>query len=172
MDSLKLLDFSSFIIFSDDPWSLLVSFCQLFKLPLVVQCCDVICEWPLTILHTLATFVWSTYPDTHTQILSAVIVGPSVPCVSVARHDDCRGWHVKVAIHWWHWWQVRAVQLSPTFQPPSDTTLGFVYDQPPHITLNYPNTFLEKSLSMLGSFLVFTKTFSLSTFNSMNLFQA
>ena len=47
MDSLKSLDFSSFIIFSDDHWSLLVSFCQLFKLPLVVQCCDVICEWPL-----------------------------------------------------------------------------------------------------------------------------
>ena len=47
MDSLESLDFSSFIIFSDDPWSLLVSFCQLFKLPLVVQCCDVICEWPL-----------------------------------------------------------------------------------------------------------------------------
>ena len=47
MDSLKLLHFSSFIIFSDDPWSLLVSFRQLFKLPLVVQCCDVICEWPL-----------------------------------------------------------------------------------------------------------------------------
>ena len=48
MDSLKSLHFSSFIIFSDDPWSLLVSFRQLFKLPLVVQCCDVICEWPLT----------------------------------------------------------------------------------------------------------------------------
>ena len=48
MDSLKLLDFSSFIIFSDDPWSLYVSFCQLFKLPLVVQCCNVICEWPLS----------------------------------------------------------------------------------------------------------------------------
>ena len=50
MDSLESLDFSSFIIFSDDsddPWSLLVSFRQLFKLPLVVQCCDVICEWPL-----------------------------------------------------------------------------------------------------------------------------
>ena len=47
MDFLKLLDFSSFIIFSDDPWSLLVSFRQLFKLPLVVQCCDLICEWPL-----------------------------------------------------------------------------------------------------------------------------
>ena len=47
MDSLKLLDFSSFIIFSDDPWSLLVSFCHLFKLPLVVQWCNVICEWPL-----------------------------------------------------------------------------------------------------------------------------
>ena len=25
----------------------LVSFCQLFKSPLVVQCCNVICEWPL-----------------------------------------------------------------------------------------------------------------------------
>ena len=50
MDSLKSLDFSSFIIFSDDPWSLLVSFRQLFKLPLVVQCCDVICEWPLMLL--------------------------------------------------------------------------------------------------------------------------
>ena len=48
MDSLESLDFSSFIIFFDDPWSLLVSFCQLFKLPLVVHCCDVICEWPLT----------------------------------------------------------------------------------------------------------------------------
>ena len=36
MDSLKSLDFSSFIIFSDDPWSFLVSFRQLFKLPLVV----------------------------------------------------------------------------------------------------------------------------------------
>ena len=48
MDFLELLDFSSFIIFSDDPWSLLVSFCQLFKLPLVVHCCNVICEWPLT----------------------------------------------------------------------------------------------------------------------------
>ena len=47
MDSLEFWDFSSFIIFSDDPWSLLVSFCQLFKLPLVVQCCNVICEWPL-----------------------------------------------------------------------------------------------------------------------------
>ena len=59
MDSLELLDFSSFIIFSDDPWSLLVSFRQLFKFPLVVQCCNVICEWPLiewpynkNILHT------------------------------------------------------------------------------------------------------------------------
>ena len=49
MDSLILLHFSSFIIFSDDPWSLLVSFRQLFKLPLVVECCDVICEWPLNI---------------------------------------------------------------------------------------------------------------------------
>ena len=48
MDSLESLDFSSFIIFSDDPWSLLVSFRQLFRLPLVVQCCNVICEWPLT----------------------------------------------------------------------------------------------------------------------------
>ena len=47
MDSLESLDFSSFIIVSDDPWSLLVSFCQLFKLPLVVQSCNVICEWPL-----------------------------------------------------------------------------------------------------------------------------
>ena len=47
MDFLEFLDFSSFIIFSHDPWSLLVSFRQLFKLPLVVQCCDVICEWPL-----------------------------------------------------------------------------------------------------------------------------
>ena len=36
-------------MFSDYPWSLLVSFGQLFKLPLVVQCCDVICEWPLII---------------------------------------------------------------------------------------------------------------------------
>ena len=26
----------------------LVSFCQLFKSPLVVQCCNVICEWPLS----------------------------------------------------------------------------------------------------------------------------
>ena len=26
----------------------LISFCQLFKSPLVVQCCNVICEWPLT----------------------------------------------------------------------------------------------------------------------------
>ena len=51
MDSLESLAFSSFIIFSDDPWSLLVSFCQLFKLPLVVQCCDVICERPLNILE-------------------------------------------------------------------------------------------------------------------------
>ena len=47
MDFIELLYFSSFIIFSDDPQSLLVSFCQLFKLPLVVQCCNVICEWPL-----------------------------------------------------------------------------------------------------------------------------
>ena len=52
MDSHKSLDFSSFIIFSDDPWSLLVSFCQLFKSPLVVQCCNVICEWP----HIVSTF--------------------------------------------------------------------------------------------------------------------
>ena len=51
MDPLKSLDFSSFIIFFDDPWSLLVSFCQLFKLPLVVQCCNVICEWPLSVLN-------------------------------------------------------------------------------------------------------------------------
>ena len=47
MDSLKLLDISSFIIFSNYPWSLLVSFGQLFKLPLVDQCCYVICESPL-----------------------------------------------------------------------------------------------------------------------------
>ena len=53
MDSLELLDFSSFIIFSDDPWSLLVSFCQLFKLLLVVQCCNVICEWPLKPYYTM-----------------------------------------------------------------------------------------------------------------------
>ena len=59
MDSLKLLDFSSFIIFSDDPWSLLVSFCQLFKLPLVVQCCNIICEWPLICLLSLDTrYLW------------------------------------------------------------------------------------------------------------------
>ena len=53
MDSLKSLDFLSFIIFSDDPWSLLVSFCQLFRLPLVVQCCNVICEWPLKVVKDL-----------------------------------------------------------------------------------------------------------------------
>ena len=52
MDPLESLEFSSFIIFSDDPWSLLVSFCQLFKLPLVVQCCDVICEWPLSTISS------------------------------------------------------------------------------------------------------------------------
>ena len=51
MDSHESLDFSSSIIFSDDPWSLLDSFHQLFKLPLVVQCCNVICEWPLTRDH-------------------------------------------------------------------------------------------------------------------------
>ena len=52
-------NFTSLIIFSDDPCSLLVSFRQLFKFPLVVQCCNVICEWPLiewpynkNILHT------------------------------------------------------------------------------------------------------------------------
>ena len=56
IDSLKLLDFSSFIIFSDDPWSLLVSFSQLFKLPLVVQFCDIICEWPLKETAILAAF--------------------------------------------------------------------------------------------------------------------
>ena len=50
MDSLKFWDFSSFIIFSDDPWSLLISFRQLFNLPLVVQCCYVICEWPLSFM--------------------------------------------------------------------------------------------------------------------------
>ena len=33
------LNFSSFII---------VIFCHLFELLLVVQCCDIICEWPLT----------------------------------------------------------------------------------------------------------------------------
>ena len=62
MDSLELLDFSSFIIFSDDPWSLLISFRQLFKLPLVVQCCDVICEWPLktpVILHDCDIFTFA-----------------------------------------------------------------------------------------------------------------
>ena len=44
MDSLESFDFSLFIIFSDDPKSLLVIFHHLFELPLVVQCCDVICE--------------------------------------------------------------------------------------------------------------------------------
>ena len=59
MDSLKSLDFSSFIIFSDDHWSLLVRFRQLFKLPLVVQCCDVICEWPLkTLCWTCVQTQW------------------------------------------------------------------------------------------------------------------
>ena len=29
----------------------LVSFCQLFKSPLVVQCCNVICEWPLMLSY-------------------------------------------------------------------------------------------------------------------------
>ena len=43
----KILGFFIIHHISDDPWSLLVSFRQLFKLPLlVVQCCDVICEWP------------------------------------------------------------------------------------------------------------------------------
>ena len=60
MDSLKLLDFSSFIIFSDDPWSLFVSFCQLFKLPLVVKCCDVICEWPLILKIFVNTVIRSS----------------------------------------------------------------------------------------------------------------
>ena len=57
MDSLKSLHFSLFIIFSDDPWSLLVSFRQLFTLPLVVQCCDVIYEWPL-IAYSNCWNVW------------------------------------------------------------------------------------------------------------------
>ena len=63
MDSLKSLGFSSFIIFSDDHWSLLVSFCQLFKLSLIVKCCDVICEWPLicggsVLLQSKSTVRW------------------------------------------------------------------------------------------------------------------
>ena len=61
MDSLETLDFSSFIIFSDDPWSLLVSFRQLFKFPLVVQCCNVICEWPLINLIWIGFFVYIWY---------------------------------------------------------------------------------------------------------------
>ena len=65
MDSLELLDFSSFIIFPADPWSLLVSFRQIFKLPLVVQCCNVICEWPLT-LRTLR-LIWLLLQLKRTQ---------------------------------------------------------------------------------------------------------
>ena len=62
MDSLESLDFSSFIIFSDDPWSLLVSFRQLFKLQLVVQCCDVICDDPYMPLLT-QSIIHSIHPS-------------------------------------------------------------------------------------------------------------
>ena len=73
MDPLKLLDFSSFIIFSDDPWSLLVSFCQLFKLPLVVQCCDVICEWPLSWGYACPLATGQAGPRSRCQQVTAAI---------------------------------------------------------------------------------------------------
>ena len=62
-----------FVIHQLFSWPLipLVSFCQLFKLPLVVQCCNVICEWPL-----IMTVYWSPVTSgsipTHTaDVLTA-----------------------------------------------------------------------------------------------------
>ena len=46
MDSLEFGDFSSFISFLMTLGPSSSAFCQLFKLLLVVQCCNVICEWP------------------------------------------------------------------------------------------------------------------------------
>ena len=80
MDSLETLDFSSFIIFSDDPWSLLVSFCQLFKLPLVVQCCNVICEWPLTLIDNGVAYTthctgryFAIFPKYYVAVLRLIL---------------------------------------------------------------------------------------------------
>ena len=51
MDYLESFDFSEFIIFSDDPKYLIVIFCHLFELQLVLQCCDTICEQPLSVAN-------------------------------------------------------------------------------------------------------------------------
>ena len=93
MDSLKLLDFSSFIIFSDDPWSLLVSFRQLFKLPLVVQCCDVICEWPhYSVVRKIYLYI-DQLSSLHLVFLNVMITAKNwmcsmimAACLPVALH--------------------------------------------------------------------------------------
>ena len=46
MDYLESLDFSSYIIISNDPWALLVIFLS-YRWLFNVQCCDVICRQPL-----------------------------------------------------------------------------------------------------------------------------
>ena len=87
MDSLKSLDFSSFIIFSDYPWSLFVSFCQLFKLPLVVQCCDFICEWPLTLLGFAYICLTLLIPFSL-QALKDLLCWPRPPMPAVVRLEQ------------------------------------------------------------------------------------
>ena len=98
MDSLKLLDFSSFIIFSDDPWSLLVSFCQLFKLPLVVQCCNVICEWPLIKPRQR----WTTQPTHSPQFQLSVPPGGGVCTSDINDMTPCLVADYIISLHTSH----------------------------------------------------------------------
>ena len=100
MDSLKSLDFSLFIIFCDDPWSLLVSFCQLFKLPLVVQCCNVICEWPLifqqfTICKTVKIYLSITLRYPVSISTTFYVVTPRLLSLRWADHGCWQCWHAR-----------------------------------------------------------------------------
>ena len=83
MNSLEHLDFSSFIIFPDDPWSLLVSFRQLFKLLLVVQCCNVICEWPLTVAVLHAAVAGTLHHNDNKRFCGQLKCGAAGAMVSV-----------------------------------------------------------------------------------------
>ena len=107
----------------------------------------------------------------------------SLVCGHAGNEGHCLGHHTIILLTILHTGHIRLIHLCLTSRDVNDTsdfvkfhttqrrplltsTLKIkthVYSQSPHITPNHPTIFLpQKSLLMLGLFIMFTKTYSLS----------
>ena len=117
MDSLEFWDFLSFIIFSDEPWSLLVSFRQLFKLPLVVQCCDVICcLWMAPYLLLLLPHNWSPVHASNWIVTNKCLMSNNWVFSTISVFVLVRWWRVTdyylVRIFWFVFARLKLISVG------------------------------------------------------------